>query len=69
MKKVKITLGADPEFELVHRGWTVSAERFFEGAEIDLAWGAIGRDGDQLELRPGPSANPEVLPSALGGGV
>jgi hypothetical protein len=65
MEKPKITLGADPEFELVHRGWIASAERLLEG-EIGLPWGFVGTDGHLLELRPKPSANPETLIGNLG---
>ncbi len=65
VKKVKVVLGADPEFELVCRGWIVGAGGFL-GAEIDLPWGTVGTDGDQLELRPRPSADPEALVRNLG---
>lgn len=66
MKKVKIiTLGADPEFELVCQGWIANAERILE-EETRLPWGTIGSDRNALELRPRPSASPETLVRNLG---
>jgi hypothetical protein len=63
----KVTLGADPEFELVVRGEVVRAAGFLRG-DIRLPWGDIGIDGagSPLELRPVPSESPKVLVSNVG---
>jgi len=66
MKKV-VTIGGDPEFELVVKGNIVAAEDLLE-EDVDLPWGVIGKDGsgDQLELRPRPSSAPSVLVKNVG---
>ena len=67
MAKGQITLGADPEFELVVRGEVVRAAGFLR-EDIRLPWGDIGIDGagSPLELRPVPSESPKVLVSNVG---
>ncbi|MBT9164381.1 MAG: hypothetical protein DDT23_00376 [candidate division WS2 bacterium] len=54
----KITLGADPEFELLRDGWIVPAEEYFSSLQS-----RIGCDGSghQLELRPSASSSSEEL--------
>lgn len=61
-----ITLGADPEFELIRGGRIVSA-RHIIGSERTFPWGRIGLDGagDQIELRPDPGS-PEELVANVG---
>jgi len=56
MGKIAITLGADPEFEVIVRGRVVSASDIL-GENIELPEGEIGVDGAgwPLELRPEPS--------------
>ncbi len=63
-----MTLGADPEFELIVNGRVAVAEDFLEEGDIKLPWGVIGKDGsgDQLELRPRPSCAPSVLVKNVG---
>ena len=65
MKRGKVVLGGDPEFELVRGGWTAGVAELL-GAEVELPWGAIGREGDVLELRPRPSPKPETLVRNVG---
>ena len=78
-KTVTLTLGADPEFELIIAGRAESAASIL-GDAIHLPWGSIGVDGAgwPLELRPEPSINARGLvrnvarllvavPKALGG--
>jgi formylmethanofuran dehydrogenase subunit E len=67
MGKARITLGSDPEFELVVDGSVVVADNLLEN-DIDLPWGVIGKDGagDQLELRPKPAYSPSVLVKNVG---
>jgi formylmethanofuran dehydrogenase subunit E len=67
MEKVRITLGADPEFELLVGGNIVAAEDLLE-EDLGLPWGVIGKDGsgDQLELRPRPSCAPSALVKNVG---
>jgi len=62
MAKVRVTLGADPEFELVVCGEVVGASRVLR-EDIRLPWGDIGVDGAgyPLELRPVPSESPRTL--------
>jgi predicted RNA-binding Zn-ribbon protein involved in translation (DUF1610 family) len=62
-----VTLGADPEFELVVGGEVVSASRVLR-EDIRLPWGVIGTDGAgyPLELRPAPSEHPKVLVANVG---
>jgi formylmethanofuran dehydrogenase subunit E len=66
-KTGKITLGADPEFELIVDGHLSVADDLLEN-DIDLPWGVIGKDGagDQLELRPKPAYSPSVLVKNVG---
>jgi hypothetical protein len=68
VKKVEVTLGGDPEFELVVDGDVVPAEKVLAEEAIVFPWGVIGEDGsgDPIELRPQPSADPEVLVRNLG---
>lgn len=79
MGKAIVTLGADPEFEVIVRGRVVSASDIL-GENIELPEGEIGVDGAgwPLELRPEPSINARGLvrnvarllvavPKALGG--
>ncbi len=67
MEKARITLGGDPEFELVVDGKVAPAERFL-GGNILLPWGEIGEDGsgDPIELRPKPAASPQALVRNVG---
>ncbi len=61
-EKVKVVLGADPEFELV---WVDVADLL--RVEVALPWGAIGKEGEfLLELRPLPSLKPETLVERVG---
>ncbi len=62
-----ITLGADPEFELVKDGRVVDASRVFKGG-ARMPWGIIGYDGAgaPLELRPNPSTSPSKLVENVG---
>ena len=55
-KSINITLGADPEFELIIAERAESAASIL-GDAIHLPWGSIGVDGAgyPLELRPNPS--------------
>jgi predicted RNA-binding Zn-ribbon protein involved in translation (DUF1610 family) len=66
--EITVTLGGDPEFELIAKGRVVAAERFLSGAIVPLPWGAIGEDGsgDPIELRPEPSPDPETLVGNVG---
>jgi len=66
-RKVKVTLGADPEFELVVGGEVTSASRVLR-EDVRLPWGDIGVDGAgyPLELRPVPSESPKVLVANVG---
>jgi hypothetical protein len=66
-KEAKITLGADPEFELVVGGEVVRAAGFLR-EDIRLPWGDIGTDGAgaPLELRPVPSESPRALVANVG---
>ena len=66
-KKVKIMLGADPEFELVVGGEVVRASRILR-EDVHLPWGDIGVDGagSPLELRPFPSESPKALVGNVG---
>jgi len=66
-RKVKVTLGADPEFELVVGGRIVSASSVLQG-DIRLPWGDIGVDGAgrPLELRPLPSETARGLVANVG---
>ncbi len=66
-EKVRITLGADPEFELVVGGGVASASQVLR-EDIRLPWGNIGVDGAgyPLELRPVPSESPKALVSSVG---
>ncbi len=63
--EAKITLGADPEFELVLRGRIVSAHRVLSRV-VPLPWGEIGLDGagDQVEIRPDPGDPKELVLNA-----
>jgi hypothetical protein len=68
MAKVQVvTLGADPEFELIVDGAIVSASSVLR-ADIHLPWGSIGVDGagSPLELRPKPSTKPSILVKNVG---
>jgi hypothetical protein len=67
MAKVQVTLGADPEFELVVRGEVIGASRILR-EDIRLPWGDIGVDGAgyPLELRPVPSESPKALVANVG---
>ncbi len=68
MNKVKaITLGADPEFELVMDGRVVNASQVIRKS-VRLPWGIIGYDGAgaPLELRPNPSTSPSKLVENVG---
>ena len=62
MGKAIVTLGADPEFELIIAGRAESAAGIL-GDAIHLPWGSIGVDGAgwPLELRPEPSINARGL--------
>jgi len=62
MGKVAITIGADPEFELIIAGRAESAASIL-GDAIHLPWGSIGVDGAgwPLELRPEPSTSARGL--------
>jgi hypothetical protein len=67
-KEVKaVTLGSDPEFELIVDGAVINASSVLR-ADIHLPWGSIGVDGagSQLELRPKPSTKPSVLVKNVG---
>jgi hypothetical protein len=63
----KITLGADPEFELVVGGRVASASSILR-EDIHLPWGDIGVDGAgwPLELRPNPSETARGLVANVG---
>ena len=63
MGKVAVTLGADPEFELIIAGRVESAASILLGDAIHLPWGSIGVDGAgwPLELRPDPSTSARGL--------
>jgi hypothetical protein len=64
-----VTLGADPEFELILNGEVVPTDRVEIASKVlVLPWGVIGEDksGDPIELRPRPSANPETLVRNVG---
>jgi len=66
--KVKaITLGADPEFELVRDGRVVNASHVLRKS-VRMPWGIIGYDGagGPLELRPNPSTSPSALVKNVG---
>jgi hypothetical protein len=67
VEKVRITLGADPEFELVVGGEVVSASRILR-EDVHLPWGDIGVDGAgyPLELRPVPSESAKELVANVG---
>jgi len=62
-----ITLGADPEFELVVGGKVVNASGVLQ-REVTLPWGEIGVDGSgrPLELRPTPSETARGLVANVG---
>ena len=62
-----ITLGADPEFEVIVRGRVVSASDIL-GENIELPEGEIGVDGAgyPLELRPNPSETARGLVANVG---
>ena len=62
-----ITLGADPEFELVVGGRVVSASNILR-EDVWLPWGDIGvdRTGYPLELRPCPSKSARGLVTNVG---
>jgi hypothetical protein len=66
MKK-RLTLGADPEFELILGGQVVSASGILH-RDIHLPWGEIGVDGSgrPLELRPLPSETARGLVMNVG---
>ena len=68
MERTEVTLGGDPEFELIVDGEVVPAEKLLLGRRVPLPWGFIGEDGsgDPIELRPWPSADPETLVGNLG---
>jgi HAMP domain-containing protein len=69
MEKARITLGADPEFELILDGEVVAVDRAEIASKVlVLPWGVIGVDksGDPIELRPRPSADPEALVGNVG---
>jgi len=65
--EAKVTIGSDPEFELVVDGAIVSASSVLR-ADVHLPWGSIGADGagSPLELRPKPSTKPSVLVKNVG---
>jgi hypothetical protein len=67
MAKVQVTLGADPEFELVVGGRIVSASSVLRD-DIRLPWGDIGVDGAgwPLELRPVPGKTARELVQNVG---
>jgi len=52
-----ITIGADPEFELIHDGEVISASDIISGGTDSSQ--VIGKDGagSQVEIRPKPSSN------------
>jgi len=66
-RKLAITLGADPEFELVRDGRVVNASHVLKKS-VRMPWGIIGYDGagGPLELRPNPSTSPSVLVKNVG---
>jgi len=68
MERTKVTLGGDPEFELIVGGEVVAAEKLLLGRKVPLPWGVIGEDGSggPIELRPLPSADPEALVANVG---
>jgi hypothetical protein len=68
MEGTKVTLGGDPEFELIVDEEVVPAEKLLLGRRVPLPWGFIGEDGsgDPIELRPRPSADPETLVGNVG---
>ncbi len=67
MGKVGLTLGADPEFELVFGEEVIPARKILR-EDIAVPWGVISEDGSghPLELRPKPSADPETLVRNVG---
>ena len=69
MKKAHITLGADPEFELVVGGEVVNASRVLR-EDVRLPWGDIGIEGSAQGQAQGQGGGRAVRPPAvsLGGG-
>ena len=66
IENLKVTLGCDPEFELIKDGSIVSAHSYISLER--LAEGVIGKDGEgrQVELRPLPSEKEEEVVERVG---
>jgi len=57
-RKIALTIGSDPEFELIEADKILYASKYFAGTDSDTEIGVDGA-GDQVELRPRPSSNVE----------